>query len=192
MPSKILFSFINGLKCINCSMILCEMKSVLLICIIACWALMPLYSCNDQKKKPGEVLHNKISSISLVNLKGEKINTSQFAGKTIFINFWATWCKPCLEEMPSIQKAMELLKNEDIEFLFASEEDVEQIDAFKSEQGYNFNYVRVENLAELNIIALPTTFIFNPGGKLVFSEMGYKKWDEKINIDLILNLAKSK
>lgn len=173
-------------------MLFCEMKSVLLICIIACWALMPLYSCNDQKKKPGEVLQNKISSISLVNLKGEKINTSQFAGKTIFINFWATWCKPCLEEMPSIQKAMELLKNEDIEFLFASEEDAEQIDAFKSEQGYNFNYVRVENLAELNIIALPTTFIFNPRGKLVFSEMGYKKWDEKINIDLILNLAKSK
>ena len=63
---------------------------------------------------------------------------------------------------------------------------------FKSGHDYNFNYVRAENLAELNIMALPTTFIFNSEGKLVFNEMGYRQWDDQTNIDLILNIVKSK
>jgi hypothetical protein len=50
--------------------------------------------------------------------------------------------------------------------------------------------VRVENLEQLNIMALPTTYIFNPNKQLVFSEMGYRKWDSKKNIDLIINAGK--
>jgi hypothetical protein len=50
--------------------------------------------------------------------------------------------------------------------------------------------VKAGNMEELNIMGLPTTLIFNPDGKLAFSEMGYRKWDEKTNIDLILKIAK--
>jgi hypothetical protein len=42
----------------------------------------------------------------------------------------------------------------------------------------------------MNVQALPTTFIFNSAGNLVFSETGFRKWDEKNNIDLILKIAK--
>ena len=44
-------------------------------------------------------------------------------------------------------------------------------------------------MEELNIIGLPTTFIFNKNGKLVFSEMGYRKWDDPANIDLIMKIV---
>jgi thiol-disulfide isomerase/thioredoxin len=135
---------------------------------------------------------SEIDKVKLTNLSNSPIDLGQYDGKTIFINFWATWCKPCLEEMPSIQKAQGILKDENIVFLFASDETAEQIEKFKSGHDYNFNYVRVENPEELNIMALPTTFIFNPDGKLAFSEMGYRKWDDKSNIDLIINIAKSK
>ena len=115
-----------------------------------------------------------------------------YKGKTVFINFWATWCKPCLEEMPSIEKAQKLLKDTNIEFLFASDETTQPIEEFKTEHEYKFNYVTVENMGTFNIAGLPTTCIFNPKGKLVFSEMGYRKWDDKENIDLLLEIINSK
>jgi thiol-disulfide isomerase/thioredoxin len=133
---------------------------------------------------------SEFDKIKLVDLQNKPIDLKQYKGKTVFINFWATWCKPCLQEMPSIQKAMDILKNEDVVFLFASDESKEQIENFKNNKTYNFNYVRVENMETLNIMALPTTYIFDSEGKLVFSEMGYKKWDEQDNINLILKNGK--
>ena len=116
-----------------------------------------------------------IAQIHLTDLDEQSIDLKKYNGKTIFINFWATWCKPCREEMPSIQEAMKILKDEKVEFLFASDETKEQIEEFKAAHNYNFNYVRVENLSELNIMGLPTTFIFDANGRLIFSEMGYRK-----------------
>jgi thiol-disulfide isomerase/thioredoxin len=133
-----------------------------------------------------------ISKVKLADLHGQPVDLKQYSGKTVFINFWATWCKPCLQEMPSIQKAMKILENDNVIFLFASDEEADLIEEFKNKHDYRFNYVRVENMEELNIMVLPTTFIFNPDGKLVFSEMGFRKWDDKKNLDLVLNITKSK
>lgn len=150
-------------------------------------------SCKEKvKKNPVASDKIEIDRIKLTDLNGKPVDMRQFHGKTLFINFWATWCKPCLEEMPSIQKAKDILKNENIVFLFASDESAEQIEQFKNEFDYSFNYVRIQNQEELNIIALPTTFIFDPDGKLVFNETGFRQWDDKNNIHLIINVTKSK
>ncbi|HJS56131.1 MAG TPA: TlpA disulfide reductase family protein [Chitinophagaceae bacterium] len=157
--------------------------------------LLGAIACNNTaKQQPASDSASQISiaNMKLLDLNGQVVDFSQYKGKTVFINFWATWCKPCREEMPSIQKAMEILKNENIQFLFPSEESNDEIEVFKAAHGYNFNFVRVESLAELNIIGLPITFIFNPDGKLVFSEMGYRKWDDKANIDLIQSISNPK
>jgi thiol-disulfide isomerase/thioredoxin len=159
--------------------------------------LLLLVSCKEKdsasnKNKP-EIkpkIESEFDKIKLTALDGKPIDLNQYEGKTIFINFWATWCKPCIQELPYIEKAMDKVKNEDIVFFFASNEAVEVIETFKKNHSYDFHYVRLENLEELNIMTLPTTYIFNPDGELVFSEMGYRKWDNKNNIDLILNAAK--
>jgi thiol-disulfide isomerase/thioredoxin len=150
-------------------------------------------SCSDSKRKESRSISSsqtEIEKVKLTSLKGMAIDMKQYNGKVVFINFWATWCKPCREEMPSIQEAMKVLKNEKIEFFFASDETTEQIEEFKAGHEYSFNYVKVESLSELNIMGLPTTFIFDPNGELVFSEMGYRKWDDRANIDLLLKIAK--
>lgn len=152
-------------------------------------------ACNEDGSNKNKVASPALSEfeiekIKLVDLQNNPIDLKQYKGKTVFINFWATWCKPCLQEMPSIQKAQEILKDEKIVFLFASDESMEQIETFKKNKAYTFNYVRVENMEILNIMALPTTYIFNNDGKLVFSEMGFKKWDDQENIDLLLNIGK--
>ncbi len=149
---------------------------------------------NETNKSPDIITQkdNAITQLHLTDLHDQPIDFATYKGKTVFINFWATWCKPCREEMPSIQEAMKKLKDEKIEFLFASDETTEQIEEFKAAHKYSFNYVKVGSLSELNIMGLPTTFIFNSNGKLIFSEMGYRKWDDKANIDLILNKAEPK
>lgn len=152
-------------------------------------------ACNDTgEQQPASNSSSQISidKIKLMDLNGQPVDLTKYKGKTIFLNFWATWCRPCREEMPSIEKAMEILKDESIAFFFASDESNQEIDEFKRTSKFNFNYVRTEDLADLNIMGLPTTFIFDADGKLVFSEMGYRKWDDKTNIELIRKISKSK
>ena len=167
-------------------------RMILLFLIIISACKNATETKENKQLSPSSQPKKLIAQIHLTDLNDKPINLENYNGKTIFINFWATWCKPCREEMPSIQEAMKRLKDEKIEFFFASDESTEQIEGFKAANNYDFNYVKVENLSELNIMGLPTTFIFNPNGDLVFSEMGYRKWDDKANISLILNTGELK
>jgi thiol-disulfide isomerase/thioredoxin len=158
---------------------------------IICVILVGFISCNSVNENNPVVIpqpDREIDKIKLTDLKNEPVDLNQYAGKTIFINIWATWCKPCLQEMPSIEKAQNILRNKNIVFLLASAEAIEEIDTFRKLHAYPFNYVQIQNSEELGIQSLPTTFIFNKKGKLVFSESGYRKWDDKNNIDTILKI----
>lgn len=152
-----------------------------------------LVGCQGNNKA-NPVSQNKekanLPPIQLLDLNKQAVRLDNYKGKTVFINFWATWCKPCVEEMPSIERAQGILKNEKVIFLLASSESIEEIKAFKSHHDYKFIYVHLENPETLNLQALPTTFIINPGGKLIFSEMGSRNWDETANVNLIKNIIK--
>jgi thiol-disulfide isomerase/thioredoxin len=148
--------------------------------------LVALIGCNSKKDENTISL----SKIKLESLSGKSVDLTDYEGKIIFLNFWATWCRPCLLEMPSIEKAMNELKDENIVFLFASDEEVDQIENFKAARNFNFDYVRALNITELNIQTLPTTFIFNAKGDLVFNEMGYRDWSKEENKKIIQTNSK--
>lgn len=131
---------------------------------------------------------NDLSKVKLNELTGQSIDMAQFEGKAVFINFWATWCKPCIQEMPTMAAAQEKLKNENVIFLFASNEEPDQIESFMKKHSYPFHYVHLQNMEALNIQALPTTFIFSPEGKMKFSENGFRTWDDPANIELITKI----
>lgn len=157
-------------------------------------SMMTFWGCSNPTANEPEVNSTEKSSldkIALYTMNNDPIDLQQYEGKTVFINFWATWCKPCIKEMPSIQKAKEILKNEEIVFLFATNDDAEAVASFKEENPFDFNYVQVKNLEDLNVQALPTTFIFSPDGALQFSDAGFRKWDDKESLDLILKIAHS-
>jgi thiol-disulfide isomerase/thioredoxin len=125
------------------------------------------------------------SKMRLTELNGEAIDLGKYKGKTVFINVWATWCGSCVQEMPSIRHAQSVLQNKNIEFLFASNEGKERIESFESERQLGLHYVQLENLEEMNIMALPTTYVLNANGEVVFSESGFRKWDDESNIQLL-------
>lgn len=155
-----------------------------MIRILFCLILVALASCSH-KNQSGT---NDINKVKLKDLNDKGIDFDQFRGKTVFINFWATWCKPCLQEMPSIESAQAKLKGENVVFLLASNEEVDQIESFIKKHDYTFQYVLLENMEELNIQALPTTYIFNSEGELKFSETGSRKWDDSTSLNLITTI----
>jgi thiol-disulfide isomerase/thioredoxin len=149
-------------------------KAILLLSLFA------LPGCSGTNNKD-------INKVQLEELNGSPVDLSQYDGKAVFINFWATWCKPCIQEMPTIADARKLNKN--VVFLLASDEEPGQIEKFISRHDFDLQYVRLVNMEELNIQALPTTFIFNPEGKLKFSETGFRIWNDSASIELLKNIA---
>lgn len=152
-----------------------------------------LFGCNRNNKSnltDEEKTGEQIPKLQLADLNNQVVRLEDYKGKTVFINFWATWCKPCIEEMPSIEKAQAKMSDKEIVFFFASGESIEEIKEFQKNHDYKFNYVHLEKEAQLNLQALPTTFIINSKGILVFSEMGSRNWDDSTNINLIKNITK--
>lgn len=157
--------------------------------------LIGVIGCNapgNQEKAPITEEKTHLTRIFLTDLDNRPIKLEQFKGKTIFVNFWATWCKPCIHEMPSIRRVQDSLGKSGIIFLLASNESSDEIREFEKINKYNFNYARVINMEELGVQGLPTTYIFNPRGELVFSETGYRKWDDSTNIETILKINNQK
>jgi thiol-disulfide isomerase/thioredoxin len=150
--------------------------------------LFILTTCSPVSRESTNI---ELSKLELVELDGTRVDVATLSGKGVLVNFWATWCKPCIMEMPSLIHLQELMNEEPIEFIFASDEDADQISKFISKRELKAHFVRVKNPETLGIQALPTTLIFNGDGTLVHSEIGYKKWDEPSMLDQMKQLIKS-
>jgi thiol-disulfide isomerase/thioredoxin len=123
--------------------------------------------------------------------EGETVNLADFRGKTIFINMWATWCPPCVAEMPSIQKLYDALKeDEQIKFIIISSEKRSTVEDFMKEEGYTFPFMlaRTNTPDAFAHRSIPTTFLVAPSGEIVLREVGSKKWHGEETIGLIRSL----
>ncbi len=127
----------------------------------------------------------------LADLQGQEANVTDFSGKTLFINEWATWCPPCIAEMPSIQKLYDELKDdEDVAFLLITNENKDVVVKFIEENDYSFPvYLARSNTPQsLFSPSIPTTFLVSPEGEIVLKEVGSKKWHGEKTIELIRSL----
>ena len=112
-----------------------------------------------------------------------------FRGKKILINYWATWCGPCIQEMPSLLKAQELLKDENYIFLLVSDESIQKISRFKNRKKFNFTYLKSSvSLGSIGIYSLPTTYIFNEKGEKVKKIVGAVDWNSNRMIKKLKSL----
>ncbi len=114
----------------------------------------------------------------LKSVNNSVINFKDTKGKVVFVNFWATWCPPCIVEMPSLQ-ALYSDYSDKVEFLFVTNETVEVIQGFKNKKNYTFPvYIRRSNSPkELITKSIPRTFIINKQGEIVVDESGAVNWN---------------
>ena len=118
----------------------------------------------------------------LKNLKGETESLSDYAGKIVVLNFWATWCVPCREEMPLFVQMQNRYAQSGVQFIAASidvPEDRKKVEAFTKEFHLNFPVwadATIEHQASFGLgTAVPATGIFDRDGKLRFRIIGVSK-----------------
>ncbi len=109
--------------------------------------------------------------LSFKDKEGKVLQLSALKGKVVFINFWATWCPPCIHELPSIEQLRQSLKdNKDIVFLMVDVDgDIEKSSAFMAENKYDLPlYIAAGEIpAEFLGQSIPTTVILDKAGKIV-------------------------
>lgn len=117
---------------------------------------------------------------SLVGLDGQKLQADELKSKVVFLNFWATWCAPCVAEMPGIHQLYQSVNPEEIAFVMVSvDENTEKLKRFIERKGYTFPvYLPEGPLPDVyQTRSIPTTFVISPQGKIVFEEEGMANYD---------------
>ncbi len=119
-------------------------------------------------------------SWKLREVNGTAANLSESEGKVVLINLWATWCPPCIAEMPSFQELYNDYGGQ-VEFYFVSNEKRTTINAFLNKNEYNFPVYQSldQPPSKLNSNALPTTYIIDKKGKIVMNKTGVANWNSK-------------
>lgn len=148
-------------------------------------------ACTSSPKNQTESSNSNADNdlIKLKDLDGNPIDLSKYEGKALFVNFWATWCAPCIKEMPSLEKMQKAFdEDQPIVFFYASNEPLAKIKKFADQKPWDLNYAQLDmSLEELSIYALPTTIIFKDG-KVAWTETGSKIWDSEESISEIKTL----
>ena len=120
---------------------------------------------------------------------GEPQRLSDHRGKPVILNFWATWCPPCRAEMPSMQRAHDTVADEGISVIAVNVgEDAETIERFLSETDVDFPIpmdLDSEVVQSYPVKGLPTTFVIDPKGRLVYSATGEREWDDPKLLDQV-------
>ena len=138
----------------------------------------------DKKIAPG---------FSLDGLSGRRVELKQFKGKVVFLTFWATWCGPCKEEMPSIEVLHQQFKGKDFVVLTVAV-DLEgeiPVEKFIAKHDYTF-YVLVDSKSEIldlyGVEGIPMTFLIDKQGRIVGKALGPRNWKSPEALSLINQL----
>jgi thiol-disulfide isomerase/thioredoxin len=123
-------------------------------------------------------------SMNLINSQGEKVSMEDHKGQVIFMNIWATWCPPCIAEMPGINNLYHKMReeDEDVVFLMISvDDDFEKAKRFNTRRGFGFDVYALDgNLPGMyHSQSIPTTFVINAKGELVLTHKGMANYDTR-------------
>ena len=137
------------------------------------------------------------SDFLLKTLDGQNQTLRQERGKIILINFWATWCPPCIREMPAMQRAYDKFKDQGFEILAISVDQggSDAVREFAENLKLSFPILLdPENTAKqaYRVRALPTNYLIDRAGRVVAYGMGAREWDGEAAFNLIEHLLKEK
>lgn len=116
----------------------------------------------------------------MVDLKGNKLSLEDLKGKIVFINFWASWCPPCVAEMPDINQLYNDYKGKDIAFLLVNlDSDREKMTKFLNRKDFDFaTYIPLSLVPnQLKSQSIPATFVLDRNGQIVLEHFGMASYN---------------
>jgi peroxiredoxin len=130
----------------------------------------------------------------LQDTDGKMHRLSDYRGKPVIINFWATWCPPCREEIPSMNRVWHILEKEDVAMLAVNMgEDEDTIFIFTADYPADFPILMDRDGAVIEqwpVKGLPTTYVVAPDGTIAYRAIGSREWDDRRLLEKIRGLKK--
>lgn len=134
---------------------------------------------------PSKVSDEKQENITsytwkLKDVHGDVFNFEEAKGQVVLVNFWATWCPPCIAEMSSLQKLYDDYYDK-VKFVFVSDEWFKDITPFLEKNKYTFKvYQPASNYNNIfNVTGIPRTFLIDKTGKIVIDKTGAANWNSE-------------
>ena len=135
---------------------------------------------------PGKVM---APDFTLQDTNGKTHRLSDYRGRPVIINFWATWCPPCREELPSMNRAWHLIKEQGIAMLGINMgEDEDTIFIFSADYPTDFPILMDQSgevIEQWPVKGLPTTYVVAPDGSIAYRAIGSREWDAKELLDRV-------
>ena len=162
------------------------MKKIRFLILAGCLALF-ITACGE---RPVATVGKPAPDFDTLDLDEKVWSLSKLKGKVVFINFWATWCSPCREEMPSMQRLYTKLPKDKFEMIALFNNDKKPaVRNFVSQLGLTFPILSDEhNFAgtKYGLTGLPETFIVDKQGVIREKIIGPAKWDSPENVEMLM------
>ncbi|GIT10031.1 MAG: hypothetical protein Ct9H300mP24_4660 [Candidatus Neomarinimicrobiota bacterium] len=149
----------------------------------------PELSAPDPEEMEVTTIDFESNMLLFNDLEGNEFSLRNFENKVLFINYWATWCNPCLAEMPNMAELYNQYKeNDNIVFLYLSKEDADTIiDYIPKDDSLGqlpiYKVVTDDDLFSTR--GIPTTFIVNRNGEIVIKDVGSAVWNDQSVVDYL-------
>ncbi len=160
------------------------LSGVLLIANIGAIAATDIFTAMDVDVPRVRV---QAPAFSLDRLDGERAGLSDFAGKVVLLNFWATWCSPCRKEMPAMQRLWERYREQGFVILAVSADkgSRKQVKSFVEKHALSFPILldpQGEVRKQYEVVGLPMSYLIGRDGRISGRILGVREWDgEKAN-----------
>jgi cytochrome c biogenesis protein CcmG/thiol:disulfide interchange protein DsbE len=137
----------------------------------------------EENKKLLEEATKKLSELNLLTIDGKEVKLSDYKGKVVLVNFWASWCPPCKEEMPIFEKVYQKYNDKNFVILAVNMDTSEgAMKEFLEKNRYSFPIVRIKGEAGLNIPGLPTSYLVDKDGSVKKIRLGvYREVEEDLS-----------
>jgi thiol-disulfide isomerase/thioredoxin len=161
--------------------------------IVLILMVLGLYPLSGQAGELSEVPVAQQFELNLPDLSGQQRNLDEFAGKVLLVNFWASWCRPCIEEMPSIRRLIETMAGKPFAVIGVNVGEAERrVQATVKRLRMEFPILLDKDSAAFKswgANVLPTAYILDGRGRVRYVGRGPVEWDRIDIIDMLVQLA---